>query len=115
MGCLGTCPDYQVTILGDGSVQYEGHAYVRVEGVRKNSIPLEDVNALIARLKREHFFEWKKQEKVCVDLPEVHITANLGSERNDVIEGCNSSGEVLALADEIDRIARAKQWVGAHR
>src|ERR1700677_2461142 len=43
-GCLGFCPWYSVTILNDGSVRYEGKAYVHVEGVRRTKIPVSDVN-----------------------------------------------------------------------
>jgi hypothetical protein len=45
VGCLGSCPDYKVTILGDGSVQYDGRAYVRTEGVQKKTIPASGCSA----------------------------------------------------------------------
>src|SRR5438132_9331519 len=75
VGCLGSCRDYQVTIWGTGKVRYEGHAYVRVEGTRERTIPIPRVQNLVRRLQHEHFFQWDETDLVCLDFPEVHITA----------------------------------------
>ena len=112
VGCLGSCPDYRVTILGNGSLEYEGRAYVRVEGIRKSTISESAVQKLIQRLRNENFFHWKEKKQVCLDFPEVHITATLRGQRKHVLEGCNSPGQVLQLADEIDRVSGDKRWVG---
>jgi hypothetical protein len=111
VGCVGMCPDYEVTILGNGRVQYQGHAYVRVEGVRERTIPIANVRKLMRRLQDEHFFQWDEKDVVCVDFPEVHISASLGAQRKHVLEGCNLPGKVLALAKEIDRVSGTKRWV----
>jgi hypothetical protein len=115
VGCLGSCPDYKVTILGNGSVQYEGRAYVQTEGIQKKTIPASAVQKLIEELEHKRFFQWQEKKTVCVDYPEVHITATLRSQHKHVLEGCNSPGQVLRFADEIDRIAGAKAWVGKVR
>ena len=75
VGCLGSCPDYTVTIRGSGAVQYAGRSYVAVEGVREHTIPLTDVQKLVKKLGDEDFFHWEENKQVCVDFPEVHITA----------------------------------------
>jgi hypothetical protein len=111
VGCVGTCPDYEVTILGNGRVRYQGHAYVLVEGVRERTIPIANVQKLMRRLQDEQFFQWDEKDVVCLDFPEVHITASLGAHRKHVLEGCNSRGKVLSLAKEIDRVSGAKRWV----
>ncbi len=111
VGCVGSCPDYDVTILGNGQVRYQGNAYVRVEGVRERVIPLSDVQKLARRLEAEHFFEWHETDLVCLDFPQVRINASIGTRRNHVLEGCNTPGKVLTLAKEIDRISGTKRWV----
>jgi hypothetical protein len=110
VGCLGTCPDYTVTILGDGTVKYEGQAYVRAEGLRNRTIPVSAVHKLIERLKNDGFLQWDEEKKMCVDFPEVHITASLEGRQKRVLEGCNRPGQVLRLADEIDKISGAREW-----
>jgi hypothetical protein len=112
IGCLGSCPDYKVTIRADGSVVYEGRYYVKVEGIRKAVISLSDVQKLVEKLRTRDFFNWEEKKEVCVDYPEVDITVNPNRRRKRVIEGCNKPGQVLTLAEEIDRISGSKRWVG---
>jgi hypothetical protein len=112
VGCLGNCPDYTVTILGDGSVHYEGKSYVRVEGIRKRAIPISEVNKLISERFDEDFLHWNEKTDLCVDYPEVRITASLNGQRKEVLEGCSAPGKVLTLADKIDAISDTKSWVG---
>lgn len=111
VGCLGECPDYEVTIHGDGRVRYEGREYVRVKGIRERSIPIRDVKKLIQKLQDEHFFEWIETEEVCIDFPEVHITSVLRDTRKHVVEGCSRPGRVLNLAMQIDKISGAYHWI----
>ena len=115
VGCVGSCPDYKVTILANGSVEYEGRAYVRIEGTRGSTIPASIVQKLVERLRDDDFFHWEEKKQVCLDFPEVHITAMMNGRRKHVLEGCNSPGKVLALADEIDRISGTRHWVGKVR
>jgi hypothetical protein len=115
VGCFGSCPDYSITILGDGSVRYEGRAYVRTEGVHNETISHLAVQKLIEELESKAFFQWEEKKTACVDYPEVHITATLKGQKKHVLEGCNSKGQVLSLADEIDKISGARVWVGKIR
>jgi len=110
-GCLGSCPDYEVTILRDGKVKYRGQAYVGITGLRERAISETAVQRLARRLEAERFFEWDETDRVCLDLPEVHITANAGGRSKHVLEGCKQPGKILALAKEIDRAAGTQRWV----
>ena len=96
-------------------MEYKGRYHVAVEGVRKHTIPLSDVRKLIGKLGDEDFFHWAEKDQVCLDFPEVHITAILNGQRKQVLEGCNSPGKVLELADEIDKISGTNPWVGKLR
>lgn len=113
-GCLGSCPEYKVTIRGNGSVRYEGQWYVRIKGTRESSIPIESVQRLIRKVRDEDFFSWEEKKMVCLDFPEVNITVTLNGQTKHVLEGCNTPGKILRLADEIDKISGAKRWVGHH-
>jgi hypothetical protein len=111
IGCLGSCPDYKVTILSDGSVQYEGRSYVHVQGIRKRKIPLALVQKLTQKLQEQDFFHWEEKKSVCLDFPETHITATLNGVSKHVVEGCNEPGKILELANEIEKIAGVKRWI----
>jgi Domain of unknown function (DUF6438) len=112
IGCLGSCPDYKITILGNGSVRYEGRSYVRIDDIRKRVIPLTDVQKLVQKLQEDDFFGWEEKKMVCLDFPEVHITVILKGRQKHVVEGCNSPGKILELADRIDKVSGDKRWVG---
>lgn len=45
-GCYGTCPSYEIEIHGDGTVLYDGHAFVRTTGKRTKRIS----HALLVKL-----------------------------------------------------------------
>ena len=110
--CEGICPWYSITILNDGSVRYEGKAYVHVEGVRRKKIPVSDINKLTQKLRDEDFLHWEEKTDLCVDYPEARITVNLNGQRKLLVEGCNAPGKVLTLAHELDTISDTKSWVG---
>src|SRR4051812_26504311 len=99
VGCFGVCPEYEVKIFGDGRVRYKGHLYVKVKGVHETKISEADVQKVRRKLEDVHFFDWVETDKVCVDLPEVHITAIAGKQRKHVVEGCDSNGRIPVLAD----------------
>ena len=111
-GCLGSCPEYKVTILADGSVHYNGEFHVHVKGARSKTIPVSNVERLVRRLQNEDFFTWEEKKEVCLDFPEVHITVTLNGQHKHVLEGCNEPGRVLSLADTVDEVAGIKRWAG---
>jgi hypothetical protein len=62
VGCLGNCPDYEVTILANGVVRYEGRSYVRVKGVRQRQIPVSVAQELARQLRNDDFLHWEEKE-----------------------------------------------------
>jgi hypothetical protein len=109
--CLGECPAYTVTIKADGSVQFVGEACVRVTGFRTKRVRRSAVQKLVLRLQKEDFWHWERPKLVCLDFSEVHITAVLNGQSNQVTEGCNSPGKILTLAKEIDNVAGTNAWI----
>ena len=111
IGCLGSCPDYKVTIQSDGTLHYVGRHYVHVQGIREKKLPLKVVERLAQSLQEEDFFHWEQTGGVCIDFPETHITAVLNGAQKHVMEGCNAPGKVLKLANEIEKITGVKRWI----
>ncbi len=89
-----------------------------LQSLAQTSAPADDFSITLERLGclgNDEFFGWEEKKEVCLDFPEVDITVTLNGHRKRVLEGCNSPGKVLRLADEIDRISGAKRWIGKVR
>lgn len=114
--CFGFCPDYTVTINGNGEVRYEGRRFVNITGMQTATIPREDVARLVARFDEIGFDHLRDAYRAQVtDLPtyEVSITRN-GRTKAVVDYGGPSAGMPRAVRDleaEIDRVAGTAQWV----
>ena len=55
-GCFGTCPDYKVRIVGDGSVEYEGREFVALRGRHRARLARESIEKLFDQFRRADFF-----------------------------------------------------------
>lgn len=114
--CFGFCPDYTVTITGEGQVRYDGRGSVNVVGHRTATIPAEDVARLAARFDEIGFDQLRDEYRANItDIPTytVSITRN-GHTKTVVDYGGQSAGmprEVSDLQREIDRVAGTAQWV----
>lgn len=114
--CFGFCPDYSVSITGDGQVSYEGRRFVNVGGRQTATIPAADVQRLLARFDAAGFNNLRDEYRAEVtDLPTYVITL----ERNGRTKRVLDYGGVMAgmpeavrdLQDEIDRTANTARWV----
>lgn len=114
--CFGFCPDYTVTITGDGEVTYVGRRFVNVVGERRATIPRADVERLLRRFDEIGFDGLRDVYRAQVtDLPTYSISITRGGRRKVVVDyGGVSAGmpeAVRDLQDEIDRVAGTAQWV----
>jgi len=114
--CFGFCPDYTVTISGEGEVHYEGRRFVDAVGVRTATVPREDVQRLLQRFDEIGFDNLRDEYRANVtDLPTTTITLTRNGHTKRVVDyGGLSAGmpeAVRALQAEIDRVARTEQWV----
>ena len=55
--CYGTCPVFNLTIDGYGTVTFEGISHVEKQGIHKRSISPENLVTLLNELMRAKFFE----------------------------------------------------------
>jgi hypothetical protein len=114
--CFGFCPDYTVTIRGDGGVSYEGRRFVNVVGQRTATIPREDVARLVRRFDEIGFDQLRDSYRAQVtDLPTYVVSITRDGRTKSVVDyGGVSAGmprAVRELQDEIDRVAGTAQWV----
>jgi hypothetical protein len=114
--CFGFCPDYTVTINGDGGVRYEGRRFVNAVGVRTATIPRQNVARLLARFDEIGFDSLRDAYRGQVtDLPTYTITLTRNGRSKSVVDYAGLSvgmpRAVRELQDEIDRVAGTSQWV----
>lgn len=114
--CFGFCPDYTVTITGEGEVRYVGRRFVNVVGERTATIPRADVAALLARFDEIGFERLRDAYRANVtDLPTTTIVLERDGRRKVVADyGGLSAGmpeAVRDLQDRIDQVAGTAQWV----
>ena len=119
--CFGTCPVYQLTIRGDGSVAYQGEMFVAVEGAQTAAISAEQIQALVTAIEAADFFSLADDYSApATDLPSTIISVTFNGQSKQV----NHYG-VCGLADidaapkglcdlekTIDDVTDAAQWVG---
>jgi hypothetical protein len=119
--CDGTCPAYKLTIQGDGTLIYEGEAYVAVEGVRTSQIGPEKVEQLVAAFEEAGFFGLDNLYAVPVtDMPGSRISITMNGQTKEVYHHgfCGDSAlntappELCALEERIDLITNSAQWTG---
>jgi len=114
--CYGFCPDYTVTIAGDGAVRFVGRRFVDAIGERTAQIPAADVARLLDRFDAVGFESLRDVYRANVtDLPTYTIRLTRNGQTKTVVDyGGVSAGmppAVRELQDEIDRVARTAQWV----
>jgi hypothetical protein len=122
-GCVGRCPDYKVTVTGDGTVTYEGHRQVKKKGKVKSSISQEDVKRLISAFEAANYFSLKHEYFSGKDCPRfvihaAYVTTSIkkSGKKKSVLHyhGCTGT-QVLktltALEETIDEVLKTKQWV----
>jgi hypothetical protein len=114
--CYGFCPDYTLSINGAGDVTYSGRRFVNVVGAQRATIPVADVQALLARFDSIGFERLRDEYRAQVtDLPTTTITLRRNGRTKSVLDyggtGAGMPESVRALQDEIDRVANSARWV----
>lgn len=115
--CFGFCPDYSVTVRGDGQVIYQGRAFVGVEGERRAEVSPQAAAALFARAEAIGFVNLRDEYRANItDIPSARVTLVTPDGRTKSVldyggEAVGMPASVRALQDEIDRVAGTNRWV----
>lgn len=124
--CYGTCPVYRVSILGDGTVHYQGTAHVRQEGSATAAVEPREVRRLLDEFQQAGFSAMQESYtygaaacgRYATDAPSavLEITRDGETKRVQHDYGCMGAPRVLReLAGRVDQTARTAQWTGADR
>lgn len=114
--CFGSCPDYQVSIRGDGQVDYDGRHYVAVTGHASRRIAPKRVRELYRRFLRANFFQFANDYTSRIsDIPTVELSVFDGEHWKHVRDHAGHLGDMPAvvteLEDLVDDVAGTSEWV----
>ncbi len=110
--CFGFCPDYVVTIHGDGTVHYEGRNFVAVEGMQIARISEESVQQLVDEFYRAGFFSLaSRYEQQVTDLPSQTTSITIDGKTKTVYRYGFEPQRLAELEDKIDEVAGTQKWV----
>lgn len=135
--CSISCPSYEVTIYGDGTVHFMRRMFLDTEVeppaekpmIRvKSKISLEQLNDLISLFEKANYFSlrdrYESEEdgcpKVWTDYGSVFTSVTLNGKSKSIrhYSGCQESNsesafplELTKLEDKIDEIVGTKRWI----
>jgi hypothetical protein len=110
--CFGSCPDYKLTIYGNGSVIYEGRNFVAVEGIRTGTVAPEDVRALVKHFNDINYFSLRdKYVDQVTDLPTTTTSIRIDGQFKQVVDYYGAPEELKQLENRIDEVANSEVWV----
>ncbi len=127
--CYGECPSYSVQVFSDGTIIYQGDRFVKVEGKRVYSIPVDSVKPLFRFIVKIKFFSLKNEYKIKTDIrtrpdgtkdtlfqmvsdmPSKFITVQSRNLTKTIEDYYAGPQELAELEQMIDRVAQTSRWV----
>jgi Domain of unknown function (DUF6438) len=115
--CYGRCPIYTVTVLRDGTVQWEGRQFVKTTGEATAKLPAATLTALADAFKRADYFSLhdKYDSYDVTDHPSAITSYSDGSKKKTIhhYHGDRSAPEKLSeLESRIDELVGTSKWIG---
>jgi hypothetical protein len=109
--CFGTCPDYTLTITGDGTVTFDGRYYTKA-GTATVTIDQEKVIELIREVQKADFFNLSDDYSANVtDIPTYFVSVGLGGKSKQVRDYGAGPPRLRILENRIDQIVNSAQWI----
>jgi len=113
--CFGFCPDYEVTVFGNGVVLFHGRFFTKVMGYRIATVDQATVQKLLDAFDTAKFSTMPSYTNYEVtDMASAAITLVKGGETHTVdhYQGDRSAPDALTnLETSIDEILNTAQWI----
>ena len=110
--CFGTCPEYTVTLRGDGTVTYVGHQFVRTPGNHTWKIDPAVVRALAREMEAAGFFEMQDSYRALVtDHPTTYTTLKIGTRTKKIQDYVAGPPKLKDIEAKIDEVSGVKKFV----
>jgi len=115
-GCFGTCPDYTVTLTGDGTVVYVGRYFVKTPGEHTWKIEAAAVQALAREMEAAGFFELQDEyTSRMTDHPTTFTTLKIGSRTKKVKDYVSGPPKLKDIEKKIDEVSGVLKRVAPDR
>jgi len=125
-GCFGPCVKYEITVRGDGTVEYNGVGLV--EGTLTRKVSADEVVTLVNEFLQLRFFDApvsycgksfivRKGDTVTMygscgaDEPQTDLTLRIGDRRKTVSLYSNYPAELGRLRELVERIGGPQVWL----
>jgi len=111
--CFGYCPDYTMTVYGNGTVLFEGHQFVKMRGNYNYTIPKADVSKLVDTFYETGFFSMANYHHGCNDCPLNTVTIYVDGRTKTVVYGTldDGSGNLRTLDRSINELSGSDAYV----
>lgn len=109
--CLGTCPDYDISIFSNGAVLLNARQFVEMEGAFKAKMSKEALNDLIAEFTSGSFDSFKTEYKSNrTDLPTTKLTFNHEGEKKTITDYDGAPEELKSLEAKVHSLIESLNW-----
>jgi membrane dipeptidase len=110
--CFGTCPNYKVTIHGDGTVAYEGRQFVRVTGTRTWKIDPAAVAALASEMQQAGYFDLQDEYIATItDNPTTWTSLTVAGRTKRIKDYVAGPPKLKEIEAKIDQVSGVKEYV----
>ncbi len=121
--CYGECPVYQVSIAGDGTVEFAGKRFVAHLGLATAQVPSQRVDTLLRALEAGGYFGFADlyvaESPACgyyaADAPTVITSVTAGGRTKTIRHDYGCAGApagLVRLERLIDEVAGTGRWTG---
>jgi membrane dipeptidase len=110
--CFGTCPEYTVTLSGDGTVAYSGRQFVRTPGNHTWKIDPGAVRALAREMEAAGFFEMNDEYVSRVtDNPTTYTSLKIGNRAKKIKDYVAGPPKLKDIEAKIDTVSGVLKYV----
>jgi hypothetical protein len=110
--CEGTCPAYELTIKGDGAVEYNGTAYVEVKGKQYTKISEASFKKLVDMFYDADYFNLENEYgHIALDTSKTITSITIDGKTKRIIEADNTPEKLERLQNAIDLAVNSAQWI----
>jgi hypothetical protein len=110
--CYKRCPDYTLTLEGNGRVTFEGRYNTSVKGIVTSTIGQDKLFEIAAEIHRADFFNLEDAYfEPATDRPTYDLSVHLRGKKKQVTSYGIRPPQLEILLDRIDEIANTNQWI----